>query len=104
MEGNLLVSPEKLEATASNFDALHGKVSNTISEMMDTVLGLASGWEGDAASEYIYKFKSLDSDMTQLRNMIKEHVADLREMAQVYRKAENENTTSSNALPIDSIT
>lgn len=103
MTGELLVTPEKLEETANSFETLHGKVNSTIQNMMDIVNNLSGKWEGEASSAYSGQFRKLDNDMTQLRNMIKEHVSDLREMASTYRKAETDNVTASNALPVDSI-
>lgn len=103
MTGELLVTPEKLEATAGSFESIHGKANTTIQNMMNIINGLSGRWEGEASSAFTNQFRKLENDMTQLRNMIKEHVSDLREMAQAYKKAESENTSASNALPTDSI-
>ena len=44
------VSPEKLRATASEFDSLGGNVRNLTSQMMTTVTGLGAQWQGEAAT------------------------------------------------------
>lgn len=92
MEGILRVTPEQLEAAATEFSAKGTTVGNLTSQMTQMVEGLASGWEGEAATAYITKFRQLDDDIQKMIRMIQEHSNDLNEMARVYRDAETANT------------
>ena len=47
-------------------------------------ISLSSAWEGEAATAYINKFKSLETDIQTLIRMINEHVSDLNQMAEAY--------------------
>jgi len=99
----LLVTPEKLDQTANEFEGIYGNANQTIQAMLDIVNALSSKWEGEASSAYQQQFRMLDTDMTKLRAMIKEHVDDLRQIANIYRKSEADNVSLSSSLPLDAI-
>lgn len=103
MEGTLRVTPEQLESTASEFSSKASAISTLTTNMMNTVTGLSSAWEGDASTAYTNKFKELADDIQRMINMVKEHSTDLTEMAQVYRSAETANTEEAQALAGDVI-
>ena len=103
MEGTLRVTPEQLEATANEFSAKGTTVGNLTSQMTQMVEGLASGWEGEASTAFIAKFRQLDDDIQKMIRMIQEHSNDLNEMARVYRDAETVNTDEIAALAGDVI-
>lgn len=103
MQGQLLVTPEEMKATADNLEGLQGQVTTITQQMLDEARNLANIWEGEAASSYINKFNSLEDDMEKMRNMVREHVNDLREMADLYAKAEDANASEINSLPSDAI-
>ena len=63
MNGVINVSTEQLRSTASEFSTLGQQVASLTSEMTNTVTGLSSAWEGEAAQAYINKFKGLDDDI-----------------------------------------
>lgn len=71
---------------------LGATVGNLTSQMTQMVEGLASTWEGEAATAYITKFRQLDDDIQKMIRMIQEHSNDLNDMARVYRDAETANT------------
>ena len=48
----LLVTPEKLEQTANEFEGIYQNANNTIQAMLDIVNGLSAKWEGEAATAY----------------------------------------------------
>ena len=77
MEGSLLVTPEKLIETSSEFSTCMGQVQTLTSSMMEQVRGMSSFWEGEAATAYLNK---------------------LNEMASIYQKAESKSQEISGAL------
>ena len=103
MDGILKVTPEKLISTANEFNGTGGQIRNITQEMLDLVNSMNSIWQGEAATAYSTKFKSLQDDMEKMNSMIKEHVDDLNEMAKRYQDAERKNTEDSNALTGDVI-
>lgn len=103
MEGTLRVTPEQLEATATEFSSKGTTVANLTTQMTQLVEGLASSWEGEAATAYVTKFRQLDDDIQKMTRMIQEHANDLNEMARVYRDAEIVNTDEISALAGDVI-
>ncbi len=98
MEGNLLVTPEKLIETSSEFSTCMGQVQTLTSNMMEQVRGMSSFWEGEAATAYLNKFTELEDDIQKIHTMIQEHVTDLNEMAAIYQKAESKSQEISGAL------
>ena len=98
MTGIIKVSPEKLVATSQEFSTHGSTISTLTSEMLTVVASLSSVWEGDAATSYMTKFKSLETDIQTLNRMIQEHVNDLQQMANVYSTAEQSNTDDAASL------
>ncbi len=103
MEGIIKVSPQLLTSTASEFSSQGTAVSNLTNEMMNLITGLSSTWEGEAASAYINKFRSLEDDIQKMVRMIQEHSTDLEEMARIYTEADNANMEEANSLSSDVI-
>lgn len=91
MEGTLRVTPEQLTSTAGQFDSAAGQVSTLTSQMTEMVNSLASVWQGEAAAAYKAKFSGLNDDIQKMIGFVKEHAQDLKDMAQLYAKAEQEN-------------
>ena len=98
MEGNLLVTPEKLTETSGQFSTCMNQVQTLTSNMMELIRGMSSFWEGEAASSYVNKFNELSDDIAKIHTMINEHVNDLNEMARIYQDAERKNQEISSAL------
>ena len=103
MNGVINVSTEQLRSTASEFSTLGQQVASLTSEMTNTVTGLSSAWEGEAAQAYINKFKGLDDDIQKMNRMIQEHVTDLNDMAQAYDEANSANVDLIGNLSSDEI-
>ena len=103
MDGQLLVTPEEMESTANNLEGVQGQVDNITQQMLEEARNLTTIWEGDAASAYVNKFNTLEDDMQRMRNMVREHVDDLREIAGAYRQAEELNESEAQSLPSDVI-
>lgn len=96
--GTLKVSPEKLISTSQEFSSNGSTISSLTSEMLSQVAALSSTWQGEAATQYLTKFKSLENDIQLLNRMIQEHVTDLQEMANQYSTAEQQNQEEASAL------
>ena len=103
MQGQLLVTPEEMKSTADDLEGVQGQITSITQQMLDEARNLANIWEGEAAASYINKFNSLEDDMEKMRNMVREHVNDLREMAGLYENAEKLNESEANSLPSDAI-
>lgn len=103
MEGIIKVSPQLLSSTASEFGNQGNQISNITTEMMSLITGMASTWEGDAATAYITKFRGLEDDIQRMIRMVQEHSSDLQEMSQIYAQADAENAQEANSLSSDVI-
>lgn len=103
MEGIIKVSPQLLTSTASEFGNQGTVISNLTGEMLNLITGMASTWEGDAATAYITKFRGLEDDIQRMIRMVQEHSSDLQEMAQIYSEADMANAEEANSLSADVI-
>lgn len=103
MQGQILVTPEELMGTATEFQTQGKKIQDLTSQMMNTVTGLSASWEGEASNAYIQKFKGLEDDIQKMISMINEHVNDLQEMADIYSTAEQSNIDDISGLTSDVI-
>ncbi|MBQ5399169.1 MAG: WXG100 family type VII secretion target [Ruminococcus sp.] len=98
MTGTIKVSPQQLITTAEEFRTQSGEMTSITGEMLNQVASLSSSWEGDTATAYLTKFKSLETDISVLNRMINEHITDLKDMAEKYSSAENLNTQDATSL------
>ena len=103
MDGIIKVDPQKLIATADDFNMTGNQVKCLTEQMMTKVTSMNSVWEGEASAAYINKFKELQDDMDRMFSMISEHVKDLNEMAQQYITAENASIDLGSSLAGDVI-
>ena len=93
MTGTIKVSPDKLLSTSAEFSSQGNTIISLTGEMMNIVASMSSVWEGEAASSYMTKFKSLESDIQTL-NM----VWYLEQMANLYSTAEQQNVDDAASL------
>ena len=63
MQGQLLVTPEVLESTASEFSEVSTQVMSLTDQMLTKVTDLNSSWQGEASDAYIKKFTELRDDI-----------------------------------------
>ncbi len=103
MEGTILVTPEVLESTASEFNNVMIQLRNMTSTMVDQVNGLGAKYQGEAAQAYINRFNQLKDDIETLTSKVNEHVKNLNEMAKNYDTGERINIERADALPADII-
>ncbi len=103
MEGIIKVSPQVLTSTASEFGNQGNQINTLTGEMMNLITGMASTWEGEAATAYITKFRGLEDDIQRMVRMAQEHSQDLQEMARIYSEADMANAEEANSLSADVI-
>lgn len=103
MNGILKVTPSELKAKSGEFETIRGAIWNLIQEMNNKVNGLNATWTGGAAEAYRTSYAGLKDDMERLNRMIREHVTDLVEMADLYAQAEDRTQQTAAALPKDAI-
>lgn len=103
MEATLLVTPEQLQTTASNFSAKATQVKALHDSMIDKVRNLSNSWTGSASEAYSNKFNSLQASMDTIYNMIQEHVNDLNAIAEQYLSAESQAAAAANELPASTL-
>lgn len=97
--GIIKVETSKLKSTATSFDNTGNQIKTITGQMVNIVNSLnGATWTGDAASKYKNQFTQLQDDISRMINMIKEHVADLNQMAKEYDTAENNNISLASAL------
>lgn len=99
--GQVLVTPEQLESTSNEFSSIGQQVATSTQQMLDIVKNMGATWQGEASTAYLTKFNNHNEDIQQIKRMIDEHVADLQQMAGIYRKAEQTNQELSNSLAND---
>lgn len=97
------VDSKVLLSTAESFQSQGSKVQTLTGQMMTTITGLASQWEGEASTAYVNKFKGLQDDIDKLIKKINEYVSDLQSISQVYETYEKKSLDEANALPDDVI-
>lgn len=103
MEGIIKVTPEELISASQQFDGTGSAIRTLTSQMTEVVTSLTSIWEGEVASQYQAKFQGLQDDIERLHSMIHEHVEDLVEMAENFRKAEDDSSSVVESLSSDVI-
>ena len=103
MEATLLVTPEQLTSTASNFSAKATQVKALHDSMIQKVNNLSSSWTGTAAEAYSTKFNALQASMDTIFNMIQQHVKDLNAIAEQYTSAESQAAAAANELPASTL-
>ena len=97
------VSSSELRQKAEQLEQMNTQFKSAVESLGNQEQSLAAMWEGEAQKAYASRFKALDGDMAQIQLKINEHVTDLNEMAETYKRAETFNTTNINGLSSDYI-
>lgn len=97
MEGNILVTPEKLRSTAEEFSQNASQVNNLTQQMLQIIKSLNGTWADEAYTAFAGKFNSLETDMTKIFRMITEHSSDLQQFAINYDNAVMTNVDTANS-------
>ena len=98
MNSILKVTPEKLTETAGEFQNTESNIRNITQEMISIVESFKPVWQGEAATGFSNRFAALNDDMNRLYALIRKHSDDLIEMAEEYRRAEDESNALAQSL------
>jgi len=98
MEITLRVTPEKLNQTSQQFNQSLSSVQNITRAMLAIATVLRGSWAGEAATVFYGKLNGLNNDMNVLHRMIKEHVRDLQEACNEFKRAEQQNVQTNQTL------
>lgn len=99
----LKVTPEQLQEKAAEIDGQISRLTRVFESVFDIVVSSSNYWQGDAADLYRSNYKKEDKEAKIMFNRIKEHVADLNAIAQIYTGTEIKNKEIINQLPSDII-
>ncbi|MCR5526160.1 MAG: WXG100 family type VII secretion target [Lachnospiraceae bacterium] len=94
----LKVAPEKVRSTAEQFNDQAAQVRNLANTISEMISSMNSIWQGDAATTYTNKIKSINENLNVICTKITKHGTHLQEIASEYQSAEQANTEASSAL------
>ncbi|SFL17540.1 WXG100 family type VII secretion target [Lachnospiraceae bacterium KH1T2] len=94
----LKVAPERVRSTAEQFNEQANQVKNLANTISQIISAMSSIWQGEAASAYTNKIKSMNENLTVICTKITKHGTHLQEIAAEYQSAERANTEASSAL------
>lgn len=105
MAGNvqLKVSPDVMRNQAQAIKGEIQKIEAEWKRIEETIARSKYYWQGEASNIHQKSYHKIKTEVQEVTRRLKEHPADLFEMAGVYIKAENEAVQSANALPEDVI-
>ncbi len=92
---------QDLRTEASNFDTHANEIQQITNKMLELVESTNSLWRGEARDRYATQFAGLSDEMKVIYDMCHEYYTDLMDIAKNYETAENDNTTTANALKAD---
>ncbi len=92
------VSAERITETAIQFSAKAEEIQSTAAVMTDMASSIAVSWTGQASAAYVSRLRSLETDIVRIVRMIREHSANLQEIAGNYERAEAQNEELAGSL------
>jgi WXG100 family type VII secretion target len=98
MDNILKVTPEKLIETAGEFQNTESNIRTITQEMISIVESFKPIWQGEAATGFSNRFAALSDDMNRLYALIRKHSDNLTEMAEEYRRAEDESSALAQSI------
>ena len=103
MDITLRVDPAALSAKV---DEMIGN-KTTIIQIMDQakteITSLAGTWQSTAADEFQNRFKQIYNDIDNMLAIVSEHISDIKEVAQIYTRAESAARSAAEGLPTDGV-
>ena len=104
MDGiTIKVTTEELVTASDNVETFAGNVENIFGEIKDIVVRSSSYWEGKGYSAHADSYNKRNDRVLTALARFRENARDLKTIAGVYEKAEEENVTQAQALPTDII-
>ena len=99
MIGTLKVSPEEMQAAASELSGYVSAMEQSFQAMRNVMDGSASYWVGVAGDAHRQLYQQQVSKTEEIIARYSEHVADLNTMAGVYTEAEASAQSRAEELP-----
>lgn len=84
----IVVSPERLEATASTFDTKKSEVESIIHSLQQTLATLDNEWDGVAQMKFYNQWNEVMPQMRQFAALLGEIAGELRQIAQAFREVD----------------
>lgn len=84
----IVVAPERLEATASVFDAKQGEMRQIIQTLRSALDTLDGEWDGVAQTRFYARWNETLPQMVRFAEMLGEIAAELRRIAQAFREVD----------------
>lgn len=84
----IVVAPERLEATASVFEAKKGEMQAIIQTLRNTLEALDGEWDGVAQTKFYAQWNETLPRMIRFAEMLGEIAAELRRIAQAFREVD----------------
>lgn len=100
MIGTLKVTPEEMQAAASELSGYISNMNNCFQRMKTTMDQTASYWVGQAGNAHRQMYLSQVAQTEEIIARYTEHVRDLNAMAGVYTEAEQTAQNLADELPM----
>lgn len=100
MIGTLKVSPEEMQAAASELSGYVSTMNECFQQMKNTMSQTASYWVGEAGNAHRALYQEQVQKTEEIIARYTEHVRDLNTMAGVYSEAESQAEAKADELPM----
>ena len=99
----LKVKPQELKSKANSISSSISSVEKELNNIGNVILGKKKYWEGDASNQHQKYYSTIQEDIPNVLNRLKEHPKELLVMADIYDDAEETNEQLANTLPVNII-
>lgn len=100
MIGTLKVTPEEMQAAASELSGYVSTMNECFQQMKSTMEQTAGYWVGEAGNAHRQMYQEQVAKTEEIIARYTEHVRDLNTMAGVYTEAEHTAQTTAEELPM----
>lgn len=100
MIGTLKVSPEEMQAAASELSGYVSTMNECFQQMKNTMSQTAVYWVGEAGDAHRQLYQDQVAKTEEIIARYTEHVRDLNTMAGVYSEAESQAQSKAEELPM----
>lgn len=97
------VTPDKLLSGANDITNEINRLESSWKKIGSIITNSKNYWEGDASNMHQKYYKEVQEQVDQILKRLKEHPADLLQMAGLYQEAEKSASAVANSLPMDVI-
>ena len=85
----LKVTPEELQATASQFKSYQSNLQTAYLSMSDAVRSLDTTWNGEASEQFKTQFDSMYKNLSQTEQKMADAIDELLKAHDIYQEAED---------------